>query len=438
MNIYIAFAVFIICIAAAIIFDISHILPLAAGFFIFSFLALKKGFGIKDILRFSLDSLHDSSIVILVMLLIGCLTGLWRLNGTIAYFVSAGVKLMPPSVFVLAAFLICAAMSYAIGSSFGVTATAGVIVMSIARAGNLPATIVAGAIISGVYVGDRGSPASSAANLVAALTGTDIRKNIRIMFKTALIPFILTCVLYTLLSLRYPMNSGESELLDMLAVEFNLSRICLIPAILMIVLPFFNVNIKISLVVDIIVSIIIAITVQQADAAQCLKAAVLGYSTDNAMLSSIISGGGLKSMLEVSIILLISGTYGKIFQGTGLLLPITDAIKTMSSSVGRFLSMIILSFAVCMIFCNQTIGSIMINQLSSGIYGDSEEEKYNKMTDIECSTITIAAMVPWCIAVSVPLAMLDADMTAIPFAFFVFLVPICHLIRSRRVKNGNT
>lgn len=435
MKIIAAFIIFILCIALSIIFDISMIIPLCIGFILFAALSVEKGFSVKQVLRMAADSLHDSLIVVAVLLLIGCLTGLWRLSGTVAFFVNWGVTAMPPSMFILAAFLVCSAMSFAIGTSFGVTATAGVIMMSIARAGGIPVAPVAGAILSGVYVGDRGSPASSAANLVAALTKTDIRHNIRKMFKTALIPFAISCAAYALLSIRFPMAGTDSSILDSLNSEFSISWICVVPALLMIILPFCRVKIKTAMLIDIAVSAAVAVFAQKASAAQCLSAAVFGYRPENMNLAEMLSGGGLISMAEVCGILLISGTYGRIFQETELLAPIYAKLDALKEKAGRFPAMIVLSTLVCMVFCNQTIGAIMVSQLSDRLYGSSEEERYAKMIDIEDSVIMIAGLIPWVIACSVPLAMVNAGFDSLWYAFFLWLIPICAIIRSRNVTD---
>ena len=96
--------------------------------------------------------------------------------------------------------------------------------------------------------------------------------------------------------------------------------------------------------------------------------------------------------------------------------------------------MILLSAAVCMIFCNQTVGSIMISQLSDGLYGDDEAERTRKMLDIENTVIVIAGMVPWCIACSVPLAMIGGGKSAILFAFYLWLIPLYNLILQTKIE----
>ena len=145
---------------------------------------------------------RQSLLVLRILFLIGAITGLWRSSGTIAYCIYHGVRLITPGLFLFIAFLLTAALSYALGTSFGVASTAGVIFMALARSGGVNEALAAGAILSGVYFGDRCSPVSSSANLVAVVTGTTLYRNVRRMFLTALPATALTALLYLWLSLK--------------------------------------------------------------------------------------------------------------------------------------------------------------------------------------------------------------------------------------------
>ena len=377
-------------------------------------------------------SIPDSLIVVAVILLIGCLTGLWRLSGTIAYFVTLGVSLIPPRFFLLAAFLLASAMSYALGTSFGVTATAGVILMSIARAGGVDPILAAGAIISGVYVGDRGSPAASSASLVAAVTKTDLRENVRVMLKTSIAAFGVCVILYGVRSLFCPMEKSDPAVLLELGEEFRLGWVCLVPAVLMILLPFCRMPVKWAMAVSIAVSAAISIWWQGDSLWSSIRAMLLGYTAKNPALEDVLSGGGVVSMLEVSGILLLSGAMGGVLQGAELLGPLHSRIGLLSGRLGRFPTMVLLSAAVCAVFCNQTIGIIMQGQLSGALYG--EDEKKSWMSDIENSVVTIAGLVPWCIASAVPRAMLGVSAVSIPLSAFLWLVPLGTLLREKGRK----
>ena len=431
MDLILAFVLFLSVMAGCLLADVSMLFPLAAGFVIFSALSVRRGFTVKQILKFAAESVNESFIVIRILVLIGCLTGIWRCCGTVAYFVTGGLSLIPQGLFLPAAFLLAALMSYAIGSSFGVTATAGVILISIARAGNVNPVIAAGAILSGVYVGDRGSPSSSAANLVSVLTHTDMRHNIKDMFRCSIIPFAACCAAYGILSVFWPMQNAGSEIPDLLAEEFRLQWLCLVPAVIVMILPLCGMKVKYAMMLSLLASCAVALGVQHCSVAQCLKAILSGYEAKNEALAEMVSGGGITSMLEVVGILFISCCYGPVFRHTGLLSPVTDGITRLARRIGRYPAMLVLGVGVAAVFCNQTVGVIMQNTLCAPLYGDSPEECRQKMLDMENSVILLAGLVPWCIACAVPLGMLGADLRTLPFEFYLWTVPLWQLIRLR-------
>ncbi len=429
MSLPAAFLIFTVLMGISLAAGVTMLLPLGAGFILFTLAALHKGHSLKKVLRLALESLKESFIVVGILLIIGCLTGMWRQCGTVSYLMTAGISLIPQRFFILACFLLSSFMSFALGTSFGVTATAGVILMSIARAGGVNPYLAAGAVLSGVYVGDRGSPAASSANLVAVLTHTDMRKNVREMLKCALVPFAVCTAAYTLISFTAPMQEVSSGILEELKSEFGAHWSMLIPAVLMILLPFFGLKIRLSMAVSLLAAFITALLCGNGTAADCIRSMFSGYQAKDPALSGMISGGGIVSMLEVCGILIISCSYGTIFQGTGLLKEINGKLRTLSGKAGRFPVMILLSLAACAVFCNQTIGAIIVSNLSAELYTD--EEKTRKMLDMENSVIVIAGLVPWCIACSVPRSMLGVGAGCIPFCFYLFLIPLWWLIAGK-------
>ena len=148
------------------------------------------------------------------------------------YNLLRGVALPLPSWIgigvMLAAFLLTSIVSYALGTSFGVVSTIGVILMTIARASGVSPVFAGGAILSGLYVGDRAAPASSCASLVASQTGTDVTQNIRKMIRPSLLPIGLCIALYGALSLLSAPESMDTSLLERFDMEIYTQ--CLVPA----------------------------------------------------------------------------------------------------------------------------------------------------------------------------------------------------------------
>jgi NhaC family Na+:H+ antiporter len=412
------------------------IVPLLIGLMGFSLVAYRRGFQLKAIAKMALHGAWEARFVVIILLLIGCLTSLWRQTGTIAYFTYHGIRLIPQSVFILAAFLLSALMSYALGTSFGVAGTIGVILMTIVRASGVSTVIAGGAIMSGIYFGDRGSPAASSASLVAHETGTDVSKNFKLMLPSSLLPMAVCVVFYGLLSMFNRPESMDMSLLAGFEGEFNLSIWCLTPTVLLLVLAFAGMKIKYVMMINIVYSAVLTVFLQNVSAADVIGMTVLGYVPKDAALASILSGGGIASMLEVNCILLISSAFSGIFEGTKMLSSVEGAFAKLSRKIGRFGAMIVSAFAVCAVFCNQTIGIIMCRQCMGGNYGSSDEEKKEMMLDMENSVITIAGLVPWCIASSVPLSMLGCDVRSLPFAAYLFLLPLFWFLKRKREKKG--
>ena len=165
---------------------------------------------------------------------------------------------------------------------------------------------------------------------------------------------------------------------------------------------------------------------------------LLGYVPKDPELTAILSGGGMKSMLEIVCILLLSSGCSGIFEGTRMLSSVEGALRRLCGRIGRFPAMVLTSIAMACVFCNQTIGIIMCRQCMGGNYPDSEQGRIDLMLDIENSVVTISGLVPWCIACSVPLGMLGCDVRSLPFACFLYLIPLCwHLQLRRRARRAH-
>ena len=435
MDLILSFAVFMAAMLFSLTSGVSMALALVAGLLAFSLVALRRGFAVRAIGAMFVKGMWESRIVVLVMLLIGCLTSLWRQTGTIAYFTYHGIRLIPPGLFLLAAFALSSLMSFALGTSFGVAGTTGVILMTIARASGVNPALVGGAVMSGLYVGDRGSPAASSASLVANETGTDVSENIRRMLPSSILPFALCVILYAALSRFSRPDSVDAALLSRFAGEFRLSPWCLLPTILLLALAFAGLNIKWVMAANIAASVALAALLQGAPVTQILRMTILGYAPRSAELAPILSGGGIRSMLEVEAILLISSGLSGIFEGTRMLASIEGAFQALRRRFGRFPAMVAASLAACAVFCNQTIGIIMCRQCMARNYAGDRAERTAMMLDIENSVVTLAGLVPWCIASSVPLKMLGCGISALPFAAYLYLIPLCWGI-TLRLRRG--
>ena len=412
--------------------NINIVYPLFMGLLLLMFVALRRGFQFKDVFNMALKGGKKSLLIIRIFILIGAITAVWRASGTVAFIVYHGIELMNPRYFIVYAFILCSIVSFLLGTAFGTVGTIGIVMMILAKSGNVNINIAAGAIIAGAYFGDRCSPMSSSAVLTASITETDLYKNIKNMFKTAMIPFLLSIVIYIVLSLYNPLVFTDRNILNTISGAFNIHIVAIMPAVAMLVLAAFRVDVKISMLVSIITAMLLAFILQGYSIPNILKYAVYGFSlTGVGEFNDIIKGGGILSMLKIALIVLISSAYSGIFEGTQMLKEIQRVLEKIADRYGIFVATIISGLITASLGCTQALAILLTNQLIKDTYKKQNRDKYELAIDIENSAVVISPMIPWNIAGAVPAAALTATAGFIPFAFYLYLIPICNLIAKK-------
>jgi len=432
MTLLAAFIIFLTTMVGAVIFGYSMTAALIAGLVCFTLAGMHKGHSLKSLVSMGLEGARDSLIVIKVMCIIGFVTAAWRISGTITIFVYYGIKVITPSFFLVIAFLLSCLLSYSLGTAFGVAGTVGVIFMALARSGGVDPVITAGVLMSGIYFGDRGSPVSSSANLVAGVTGTKIYDNVKKMMKVALLPFAITLVVYIIISVMNPISHVDTQLVAAFESEFVLSLWSLLPAVLILILPLLRVSVILSMGASIVSGIFVAWLVQGVPLMEVIRTCIFGYEAAGSGLGAILNGGGLVSMIEIVLILLISSTYSGIFNGTGMLHELQEKLEAACTRFGKFTVMLALSAASAAVFCNQTIATLICSDLLKKPYLDSGATNEELAIDMENSVILIACMIPWSIGCSVPMSFFGTDFTSLPFAVYMYMVPLTYLFTKKK------
>ena len=186
---------------------------------------------------------------------------------------------------------------------------------------------------------------------------------------------------------------------------------------------------------SILCAVLTACLVQGVPIFEVLKICIFGYQAQGDGLGAILNGGGLVSMLEIVFILLISSSYSGIFSGTGLLDELQERLSRACTRFGRFTVMLMMSIVTAAVFCNQTIATLMCCDLLKKPYleGGSDAASMTELAiDMENSVILIACFIPWSIGCSVPLSFFGADFHSLPFAIYMYAVPIFWLLMKKR------
>lgn len=432
MDLLIAFSVFIIAMIVVLMNDLSMALGLIVGLIAFIIVGMIRGFKLSDLLIMCWNGAKEVTIIVKIVCVISFLTATWRISGTITAFVYYGMKIITPSLFLIIAFLLSCLLSYAIGTSYGVAGTVGVIFMTLARSGNVNPILTAGVLISGIYFGDRNSPVSSNTNLLATLTETDIYANVKMLLRTGLLPFLICCIVYTFFSFTNPLTHVDGTLITTFEKEFTLSLWAFLPAIFMIILPLLKVKLMHSMWVSIICGSTIAVFVQKVSPLEVIKSWILGYQAPNESLATILNGGGLSSMITLLFILLLSCAYSGLFNGTRMLESLQETLENHCQKYGRFPVMLCTSFFASAIFCNQTIASLICCNLLKKPYLDGGASNEELVIDMGNSVGMLGCFLPWSIACSVMFSFFSVDAHALPYAIYMYAVPICYLFTKKR------
>ena len=422
MGSIITILLFSMSLIVCLLLKLSVVYALIIGYIIFISYGLIKGHNLIVLIKKSFEGVLTVKNILLVFILIGMITALWRASGTIAFIVYMGSKLISPSILILLTFLLCSILSVLIGTSLGTAATMGVICASIGKTMGVNPYYVGGAVLSGIYFGDRCSPMSTSALLITELTKTNLYTNIKLMIKTSIIPFIATCLFYLFLGFKSKVSNISVDVTEIFKQNYNLNMLVIIPAILIILLSLLKINVKKTMLISIVTSLIIAMFIQKESVVSLIKYCIFGYNNSNQKLNLMMKGGGILSMVSVSLIVGISSSYSGIFRETRMLVSLKEYLKLFSKKTSNYFVIFLSSIVSGAIACNQSLGIILTNELCGELV-----EKQKMAIILENTVILLVGLIPWNIAMDVPLKTIGVGFMSGLFAFYLYFLSLWNL-----------
>lgn len=421
------------------------------GLLLFLGYGLMRGVPMPTMLRHAAMTVRAAGTILVTFALIGILTSLWRASGTIAFIVVHSATAIHGVTVLPLTFLLCAGMSILTGSSFASMATMGTICMSLGLTMGTSPMWLGGAILAGIYVGDRCSPVSTSALLVAQLTHTNLFDNIGRMLRTGLVPFILSCAVYAVAAAtgvgdagtgttgtarNHAASHAAGDIATLFSSSFRLHWMTLIPAVLVILLALLRVDVRLTMLASIAASIAVCVGAQHMGPRDVLMVVGLGYHAADTHVGALLDGGGILSMANVAAIVCISSAYAGVFAETRMLARVQHAIDVIGRRVGATAATIVTATCMAALACNQTLTIMLTHQLCAGLYKPYKGEngatdvagRSRQAIDLEDSAVVIAPMIPWSIAGAVPLATVGAPTSSILVAVFLYLLPLTRLI----------
>ena len=411
-------------------------IPMLLGVIVASLVALRCGFSWQNIQNGMVRGITNALPAMIILLVVGILIGVWILAGVVPTLIYYGLQFMSPTIFLPATLIICAITSLATGTSWGTSGTIGVALMGIGAGLGFPLPLVAGAVLSGAYFGDKMSPLSDTTNLAPAMAGTDLFTHIKHMSYTTGVSISLTLIIEIVLGLRYSAAGGDLERIDTmlttLADNFTINPVLLLPPLVVLFVSYRKMPAIPGITLGVIAGAICAVGLQGANYEALANAAFGGFSSDTGVdeVDSLLSRGGLESMFFTISLIIVAMMFGGVMERTNQLKVIADKILSYAKSTGSLItSTVLTSIAANLILCDQYMAIVMGARTYAPAYRERGLAPENLSRAVEDSATVTANLVPWNSGGAYQAATLGvATIAYLPFNFFCWLSPIVTII----------
>ena len=383
--------------------DQSVHIPLVLGTLIAAIIAITRlGYSWKDIEEGIISSISGTMQAIIILAIIGMIIGTWILGGIVPTLIYYGLKILSPSVFLVAACLLCCVVSLATGSSWTTAGTVGIALMGVAAGLGVPGPMAAGAIISGAYFGDKMSPLSDTTNLAPAMAGANLFDHVRHMVYTTGVSLLIALVGFAILGFRFAGStldtSNIDSLMDLMSKNFTITPILLIVPIIVIVMVAKKVPAIPGLFIGVLLGGAAAMLTQNASFAAVMSSMQDGVvsETGNEILDTLLTRGGYQSMMWTISLILAALSFGGTLEKTGMLESIAKRVLKYAKSTGSLVTATIFTS----IFTNVLAGDQYLSIVLPGkMYKDEFHKRglapRNLSRCLEDAGTLTSPLVPW-------------------------------------------
>lgn len=374
----------------------------------------------------------DSATTLLILLSVGMMVGIWIIGGTVPTLLYYGLKICSPNIIVPLAFVLCAITSLFTGTSLGSIATMGLALFGVGTSMGISAPLMAGAVCSGAFFGDKMSPLSDTTNVAADMSGTPLYDHIGSMMYTTVPATVICLVLYTVLGIRNASANADLSnielILDTLGANFNISVIALVPAVLVLLTSALKVPAVPAMLGCTAVSGVFACLLQKISLSAMLGAAMNGFSSDTgvAMVDKILSRGGMTSMYSTVAIIILSATMGAVLEKSGVIDSLVNNVllKAVHKPCGLILSTMIYCYSLLLISGHQVMPIILGGRTFRPAYDRMGIQSKVLSRTLEDTCTIGAPMVPWGTSCAYMFSVLGIGIAYIPYAFLCYIVPL--------------
>lgn len=395
------------------------------------------------------ENIKSTAGAILILLMVGALSGTWLLSGIIPTMIYYGLQILHPSVFLPACVIICSIISVATGSSWTTSATVGIALIGIGATMGMPLGMVAGAVLSGAYFGDKLSPLSDTTNLAPAMAGTDLFTHIRYMMLTTVPTMVFTLILFIILGLMQDTNALADDGTTLAAIKetFYVTPLLFIVPLVVIVLIVKKTEPLIALLIGILLGGVFALIFQPDLVAKIGGGTQLNFvngykgimnaitvdtsiETSNVILNDLFTSKGMQGMLGTVWLILCAMVFGGVMEAIGALARITDYLLKMFHTVfGLFASTVVSCLALNLTASDQYLAIVVPGKMFAKAYKDKGLAPENLSRTLEDSGTVTSVLIPWNTCGAYHAGVLGVStLSYLPYVFFSILSPFVTLL----------
>ena len=395
------------------------------------------------------DNFKSTAGAILILLMVGALAGSWLVSGIIPAMIYYGLLILKPAIFLPATVIICAIISLATGSSWTTSATVGIALVGIGQAMGISPAMVAGAVISGAYFGDKMSPLSDTTNLAAAMAGSELFDHIRYMMLTTVPSISITIIIFSIIGIGVD-TTGSSDpglILDVISTNFNVSPLLFIVPLLVIYMIIKKAQPLIALLAGALLGVAFALIFQPSvilqisgDSIQNLGSMYRGtmnalttsvsIDTGDPALNDLFSSGGMQGMLGTIWLVMCAMVFGGVMEAIGALSRISSALLSMAKNVfGLFTSTVTSCLALNLTASDQYLAIVVSGKMFKQAYEDKGLAPENLSRTLEDSGTVTSVLVPWNTCGAYQSSVLGVSvLDYFVYAFFNYISPFMTLL----------
>lgn len=430
----IAMAVFLF--AGIFMFEADPHIPLILSSMVAAIVSMYLGYTWSELEKGIIKAVSLSLQALLILMIIGTIIGTWLAGGIVPTMIYYGLEILPPAYFLPAAAVICSIVAIASGNAWTAAGTIGIAIMGVGVGLGVNPAMVAGAVISGCYFGDKISPLSETTNMAPGITGVALFDHIRHMLYTTIPALIISVVIYFFLGLS--LNSKGAGVDKIEGLQQNLSDIFIISPWLLIVpvvvlgLIAMKTPAIPGLIIGSLIGALVAVFVQGTAVADIFAIMIYGFEkeTGNEVLNNLLNNGGTEAMMYTVSLVMIAMSFGGILETSGVLGVIVTSLLKLAKSTG---SLIATTVATCIttnvVACDQYLSILIPGRMYVSAYRKRGLHPKNLSRSLEDAGTMTSPLVPWNTCGAFMAATLGVStFQYAPYAFLCIISPLIAIL----------